>query len=68
MISVKAIPDAIKGSPVISQAMIKVSTVPVTRQLTALAKLRTGVSLKTHGLSDISGADAGNSFVKGFFT
>jgi hypothetical protein len=52
MISVSAIPLANNAWPVISQLIKNVSTVPVTRQLTALARLRTGVSLKTHSLSD----------------
>jgi len=40
MISVRAIPLASKGSPVIAQEIMKVSMVPVMRQLTALARLR----------------------------
>jgi hypothetical protein len=47
MISVNAIPDASNTCPVINQLIKKVSMVPVTRQLTALAKLRTEVSFKT---------------------
>jgi hypothetical protein len=45
MISVNAMPVASKISPVISQEIRKVSIVPVTLQLTALARLRTALSV-----------------------
>jgi hypothetical protein len=38
-------PDANNACPVISQLIRNVSMVPVTRQLTALARLRNGVSV-----------------------
>ena len=45
IISVSAIPLASNACPVISQLIINVSIVPVTRQLIAFAKLRIEVSL-----------------------
>ena len=47
MISVNAIPLANNTCPVIIQEMTKVSIVPVTRQLIALARLRTDVSFNS---------------------
>ena len=65
MISVNAMPDANSNCPVINHEITKVSMVPVTRQLTALAKLRTGVSFKTQAPSYLGRRDIGNRVVKG---